>query len=185
MELEKRSPTMLFLSGGLAIVFGLIASFWPLSTALALVILWGAYALVDGVSELATAFRKEVTRTLRVFYIVAGVIGVLAGLFAIFRPVASVVALSWVLGVWLIVRGIMEVAAAFVVTSRQRWILVVGGILWIIAGVIFTANPGVAALALAMWPGILAIGWGILLVGAGLAVRSMTKNAASARHLPA
>ena len=41
-------------------VFGLVAAFWPISTALTLVMVWGVYALVSRCSEDVTnAFRMK------------------------------------------------------------------------------------------------------------------------------
>ena len=103
----------------------------------------------------------------------SGILGVLAGIVCVFRPFSSAVALAWVLGIWLIVRGIVEIAAAFAhVHPRPRWLMVLGGVLWIVAGLLFVANPGESALTVSLWLGILAIFSGALLIGAGFAVRA-------------
>lgn len=44
--------------------------------------------------------------------------------------------------------------------------------LWIVAGLLFVANPGEGALTVSLWLGILAIFSGALLIGAGFAVRA-------------
>ena len=56
-ELMKRSSTSLLVFGALAVVFGLVASFFPVATALTLVVLLGVYALIDGVAAGVMAFR--------------------------------------------------------------------------------------------------------------------------------
>ena len=48
-QLGQRSPTSLFVFGALAVVFGVIAAIFPVATALTLVVLWGCYALIDGI----------------------------------------------------------------------------------------------------------------------------------------
>jgi uncharacterized membrane protein HdeD (DUF308 family) len=45
------------LRGLVAVLFGVAAFIWPGLTLTVLVILWGAYALVDGVFALVAAFR--------------------------------------------------------------------------------------------------------------------------------
>lgn len=168
----QRSATFLLVSGGLAILFGIVATVWPIGTALTLVIVWGCYALVDGIAALVAAFRPEGRRS-RVLLLLSGIVGVLAGLIAVFRPISSALALAWVLGIWLVVRGVIEIVAALGHDHpRPRWLMILGGVLWIIAGILFVANPGAGALTISLWLGILAIVWGVLLVGAGLAVRS-------------
>lgn len=55
-ELMKRSSTYLLVSGALAVVFGIVAALFPVGTAITLVILWGVYALVDGIAAVIMAF---------------------------------------------------------------------------------------------------------------------------------
>lgn len=175
-DLGKATSTALFVKGVIACLFGVVAMAWPLSTAVTLVIIWGVYALVDGVTALAAAFQSGNNTGRRGLEIIIGIIGIAAGLIAIFQPISSAVALTWLIGIWLIVRGILEIAAAFGQTARPRWLLILGGALWILAGVIFVANPGSAAVGLALWIGIIAFAWGVLFIGAGFTVRSATKQ---------
>ena len=75
-----------------------------------------------------------------------GALALIAAFYAIFRPAASAVALTWVLGIWLIVRGIFELVGAFASTvATPRWLLALGGVLSLLLGFLFTANPGTGA----------------------------------------
>ncbi|MEU0091953.1 DUF308 domain-containing protein [Kribbella sp. NPDC006257] len=49
----------------------------------------------------------------RNWLVVIGVIAVVAAFLAIASPGLTAVTLTWILGIWLIVRGVFEVAAAF------------------------------------------------------------------------
>lgn len=177
LDFARRSSLVLIVSGLLASVVGVIALAWPALTLLTLVLIWGWYALVDGILALAAAFRPG-NRNSRVFLGIIGVIGVVAGLLAIFRPFDSSVALAWILGLWLLARGVSEFISAF---SQQRetsrWLLLLGGLLFFIAGAIFIANPGTAALTMSRWLGICAILWGVFILGAGIARRSAARAA--------
>ena len=176
-SIAQRSATALFITGAIAIIFGIIATAWPMASALALVFMWGIYALVDGVISLVLAFRPEGS-TARVWLIINGILGIIAGLWVVFQPIAGAVVLAWVLGFWMLVRGIMEFAAAFSHGNvRPRWLVILGGVLWVLAGILFLANHGSAALAIALWLGILAIIWGITLIAAGFTVRKAAKDA--------
>ncbi len=175
-DLSKATSTMLFAKGALACLFGIVAMTWPLSTALTLVILWGAYALVDGVTTLVAAFRGGGAGTRRTLDIAMGVIGVVAGLIAVLRPFSSAVALTWVICIWFIARGILEIVAAFGESQGPRWLLLLGGLLWIGAGALFAANPGAAALGLTIWLGAVVLAWGLLFIGAGIAIRAAKKR---------
>ena len=170
-DLMKRSSTYLLVSGAVAVIFGLVAAFFPIPTALTLVVLWGVYALIDGILAAAMVFRPGPDQS-RGFLLLTAIAGIVAGLIAIFSPTTAGIVLTWVVGVWLIVRGVFEVIAAF--TQRgasNRWLLVLGGAFWLVAGWLIVAYPGVAALSIALWLGVLAIIWGVVLLVVGFAVR--------------
>lgn len=173
---SQRYWNVLIFTGIAAVIFGIIAIAWPAETALTLVLVWGWYALIDGVIEISAAFRPE-GRATRGLLIFTGVVGVLAGLIAIFRPLESAVALAWVLGIWLVVRGISSLISAFSFESvTPRWLLVLGALCFLIAGVIFILNPGAAALTLSIWLGVLALMWGVSILIAGFALHRMSSK---------
>lgn len=179
-NLLRRSSNQLFITGAIAIVFGLIAAIYPIGTAVTLVVIWGAYALVDGVLALITAYRPE-GRPARAVLIAVGAIAILAGLMALFRPVDSAVALAWVLGIWLIVRAVFELASAFADQPRgPRWLIALTGALWLLAGILIVSFPGQAAVTIAVWLGLIAIGCGILGILAGFALRSKAAQVSDA-----
>lgn len=165
-DLTKRSATTLYVVGGLAVVYGLISCFWPGITTLSFVIMWGVYALIDGIGSLIGAFTEKQNRA---WSAIIGVIGILAGLLAILRPGLSLATIGWVLGFWLLVRGIAEFIAAFAQPGiGQKVLFALGGVFWFIAGVLTVANPLEATVAWTFWLGLLAIGWGVALLVAGL-----------------
>jgi len=165
---------VLVVRGAIGIVVGVVAMVWPDITVLALVVLWGFWALFDGIGSGVAAFRVEGAGP-RTMYAVIGLVSLVAAFFAIFRPIETAVALTWILGIWLIVRGVMEVLGAF---SRDaegpRWLHLLGAALSIAAGVLFVANRGVAAVAVVFWLGLVALLWGIAFVAAGLYARRVT-----------
>ena len=162
---------MLVVRGAIAIVFGILAIIWPIQTAVALALLWGFWALLDGVSSLVQAFQPA-SRGRRLWLVFIGVIALIAAFFAIFSPAVTAVALTWILGIWLIVRGVFEAVGAFS-SSRQipRWLLLVSAALSLILGILFVANPGAAAVGLAVVLGIIALIWGAVFLAIGLAMR--------------
>ncbi|GAA3134170.1 uncharacterized membrane protein HdeD (DUF308 family) [Kribbella aluminosa] len=162
---------MLLVRGVIGIVFGILAIAWPISTAIALALLWGFWALTDGIGSVVQAFQPEY-RGSRVWLIVLGVIALLAAFFAITSPGMTAATLTWILGIWLIVRGIFELAGAFF--SQQvmpRWLLVLNGALSLLIGILFAANPGAGAVSIAVLLGITALIWGVVLIGVAWSVR--------------
>ena len=108
----------LVLRGAVAVVFGIVAMVWPQSTATALAFLWGVWALADGFGSLLQAFQPADSRSSRWLLVPMGLLAVVAGLVAVTSPAMTAVALTWVLGIWLLLRGLIE--------ARRRVRVVVG-----------------------------------------------------------
>ncbi|MGB7817177.1 MAG: DUF308 domain-containing protein [Ornithinibacter sp.] len=163
---------VLVTQGVIAVILGIVALVWPNITILALVVIWGVWALVDGIAMGAAAFRPGPTGQ-RILFGIMALIGIAAAFFAFFRPGLTAAALTWVLGIWLIVRGLFELFGAFSSTrSAPRWLLVLGALLDLLLGILFVANPGTSVVAIIWLIGIVAIAWGIVFIVLGLIVRS-------------
>jgi uncharacterized membrane protein HdeD (DUF308 family) len=168
------APTwqMVVLRGVIGIVLGILALVWPISTALTLITLFGAWAFIDGASSLVQAFARPAPGLVRVALGVMGVLGVIAGIFAIFHPIKAAVTLTWFLGIWLIARGILGLVIAFGGSSMTpRWLIVVGAVVDFLLGLLFALNPGRGALGIATFLGIVALAWGVAYLVAGLTLR--------------
>ena len=115
---------MLLFRGVLGILFGILAIAWPIETAIAFALLWGIWALADGVGSIVQAFQPDAKG--RVWLVLMGLIALIAAFFAIFSPGVAAVTLTWILGIWLIVRGVFEIVGAFT-SSRRHVALAAGG----------------------------------------------------------
>ena len=158
--------------GGVAVVFGVLAMAWPLETATALALLWGVWAVADGVGSLAQGFWPGAGSDSRWLLVAMGAIALIAGIVAVTSPKVTAVALTWILGVWLIARGIFELAAAMMSsTTVPRGLLGLAGLVDLLLGVLFAANPGKGAVGIAFLLGLVAFVWGAVFVLVGLWVR--------------
>jgi uncharacterized membrane protein HdeD (DUF308 family) len=167
-EMLARRWWLFALRGAVAILFGLLALIWPGLTLVVLVVLWGAYTLVDGATELYLAITHR-----DVVHGVLGVVGVVAGLVALFWPGITALALLVVIAVWAIVGGVLEIVTAIrlrKVIEHERF-LVLSGVLSVVLGIILLATPSTGALALVVTIGAFAILWGIVLVLLSLRLR--------------
>ena len=172
----------LVVRGGLAVVFGVVAMAYPQSTASALALLWGVWALADGVVTLVLAFRGPRSPA-RPALAVMGVVAIAAGALAVSDPGLTAVALTWILGIWLIVRGLLEAAAAMLDRrAESRWGVLLSGAVDIVLGLLFVLNPGDSVVGLAVVLGIVAVVWGVVLVVAGFVVRSRQGSTGVAVH---
>jgi uncharacterized membrane protein HdeD (DUF308 family) len=176
--------TVLLARGVVAVVFGIIAMAAPITAALSLVLLWGLWALVDGIGALVHALTSG-TVAERLLMAGLGVVALFAAVVAITSPQMTAVALTWILGVWLAVRGVVEIVTA-VVTRGEGWPALIGlGLLDGVLGVLLMANPGSAAIGIAWFIGLLALVWGIVLVGLAVATRSAQRGAGARPAGPA
>ena len=173
----QRSAGILITMGAMAALLGIITVLVPMGTAVALVMIWGAYALIEGVTMLIAVFRGKSAHG-RGLGIMAGIIGVIVGIAALIHPFAGVATFTFLIGIWLLIRGVVDLVAGIkgtAGTTSRVW-LIISAVLWIIGGVLFMVNPGVGALTITLWLGILAIAWGVALVVAGFTVRSQRKK---------
>ncbi|GAB1824061.1 HdeD family acid-resistance protein [Herbidospora sp. RD11066] len=150
--------------GLLAIVFGVVTLAWPGITLVALVYVFAAYAIVNGLFTIAGAFR-EANAGSRSWMIFSGVLGVIAGIVVATWPAITALVLLWLIGAWFVVTGLLEIIAA--VHARRRidsdWSLMTAGVLSVVFGVVLVIWPAAGALSLAWLIGILAIILGVAL----------------------
>ncbi|WP_421695763.1 HdeD family acid-resistance protein [Aestuariivirga sp.] len=155
----------LLLRGIAAIVFGVLAFAWPGITVLSLVILYGAYALVDGVFAIFAAISGG-TPAPRWWLAIVGVVGVLAGISAFAFPALVTLYLLLFIGVWAIVSGVFEIIGAIRLRKEidNEWLLILHGVITVLFGLVMVFEPVTAALALIWVIGAYAIAAGVLLV---------------------
>jgi uncharacterized membrane protein HdeD (DUF308 family) len=158
---------MYIVRGVLSIAFGVLTLTWPGLSLVALVIMYGAYALVEGVvaTVLGVARRGEDDRWWAI--VLAGVVSVLAGILALAWPAITSLALLYIIGAWALVHGVLEIIEAF----RDGWYLAVFGALSIVFGLFVLFRPLTGALAL-LW----AIGWWAIFAGVVLIVHAFTRR---------
>jgi uncharacterized membrane protein HdeD (DUF308 family) len=187
LEVVARSWWILLLRGVLAIGFGVAALAWPEITILALVIVFGAYALVDGVLDIMMAAGGRgpagapLSGGIRTWLVVMGLIGIAAGLVAFFWPDITAVALLWVIAFWAILVGLLQLLTAWRLRAEltNEWMFVLAGLLSIALGVLLAVRPDLGALAVVTWIGIFAIAWGVALSILAFRVRGLSIDAAS------
>jgi uncharacterized membrane protein HdeD (DUF308 family) len=136
--------------GALAIAFAVVILIWPNIGLATLVALFGAFALVSGVTTIAGAFSVPSTGGRRAWLVIEGLIGIAVGVAVVVWPDVSALGLLYVIAAWSITLGIIEIALAIdLPLSTERSVLLgLGGVLSIAFGVIMFAHPGAGAVAL-------------------------------------
>lgn len=164
----------LLIRGIVGILAGILAITWPGLTIAFLVALFGAYAFVDGVTNLVRGLRRTPTHDRSWVAVFQGIVGIAAGIMAFIWPNVMALALLLWVGAWAIVTGVLEIAAAIRLRReiRGEWLLALSGVLSILFGAVLFAFPALGAVGLAWGLGAYAIASGAVLVA--LAVRLRT-----------
>jgi uncharacterized membrane protein HdeD (DUF308 family) len=165
------------LRGFVAIAFGVLTLLVPQITLAALVLLFGAFALVDGVLSLMTAIRAPRQRRGWWTFLIVGVAGIAAGLVTFLDPVLTEIALLYFIAAWAIVRGVFEFLAAIELRRNiaNEWLLALSGLLSVAFGLLIAVDPGSGAVAIAWLIGLYAIVAGTLLLGVAWRLRGLSE----------
>src|SRR2546428_5158168 len=102
----------LALRGVLAILLGVAVVVLPGVTLAALVVLFGAYAMVDGVLAIIAGVRAAERHERWWSPVLKGLAGIAAGVVTFVQPALTALALLYLIGGWGIVTGILEIVAA-------------------------------------------------------------------------
>ncbi|HET8713582.1 MAG TPA: DUF308 domain-containing protein [Gemmatimonadales bacterium] len=161
------------LRGIVTIVFGALTLLYPTITLQVLVLLFGAFAIVDGSFMLVSAIANRRGLPRWVVLVVGGLLGMAIGVVTLLMPAITAVALLALIAAWAIVMGIAEIAAAIRLRKEisGEWVLVVSGLLAVAFGGFIIARPGLGALAIVLWIGAYALVSGALLVWLGVRLR--------------
>ena len=165
----------LALRGLFAVLFGITAFVLPGITLAVLVLLYGAYALVDGVFAIAAALVGRTVRHALVGPAVRGLLGIAVGVMTFVWPGITELALLYMIAAWAVVTGVFEIVAAIRLRKeiQGEWLLVLSGVLSVLFGLALVVYPGAGALAIVWLIGPYAIVFGVLLLVLGFRLRSL------------
>ena len=160
----------LALRGLVAVLFGLLTFFLPGITLVTLVLLFGAYALVDGVFNVLAFFRVASHQWA---LLVEGVVGIIAGVLTFAWPAITAFALLYLIAFWAILTGIFEIVAGIRLrkTIANEWLLLLMGFLSLLFGSLILVAPGTGALAIVLWIGAYALVFGVFLLALAFRLR--------------
>ena len=171
----------LALRGLVAILFGLAALLWPGLILAVLIVLFGAYALVDGILALIAAFRSSRHGVRRPLLFIEGLIGILFGIIALLWPGPAALALLYIIAFWAILSGIARLVMAVMLRGvvKHEWSIALSGVLSVILGVVLLLLPGAGLLAYTWLVGLLALAVGIALIYYAFRVRGQRTSGTS------
>jgi uncharacterized membrane protein HdeD (DUF308 family) len=154
-----RNWWMLAVRGVMGIVFGIVALVWPESTKFALVLLFGAFAMADGIFAVVTGIASNGYFDRWWAVVLEGLTGIVVGVLTFFLPNVTALALIYLIAAWAVVTGIFEIVAAirFRRIIPGEWAMILMGLLSIVLGSTLFVFPAAAEVSLVWLIGIYAI----------------------------
>jgi uncharacterized membrane protein HdeD (DUF308 family) len=155
------------------VLFGIMAFTVPALTLVTLVLLYGVYAISDGMAALwFGVFARSG------WFVLLGIVGVVAGIATFVYPGITAFALLYLIAAWAIGRGAFEIASAIQLRKEISGgsLFIFSGIFSILFGVLLTANPGAGALAVVWIIGAYAFIFGFMMLVLAFRLRGLPKH---------
>jgi uncharacterized membrane protein HdeD (DUF308 family) len=173
VETLTRNWWMWLIRGIAAIIFGILAFRWPAATIVVIGVLFGAYALVDGIFAIFATVRAAQTQQRWWPFLIEGIVGILIAAITFYDIRITLLALYLTIAAWAILTGIFEIIAAIQLRkhiANEIW-LIIAGIASMAFGVLMIYYPLAGALAIVWLIAAYAIVFGILMIGFALRLR--------------
>lgn len=167
------------LRGIAAILFGIVALFWPGLTVFVLLITFGVYAVFDGVLAIFTAFQRKNSDDQWWLWALEGLFTVIIGLMALFWPIATALAFVFWMAVWAIFAGLVRIVSAIRLRKEieGEWALIFSGALLVVWGILMAMVPVAGMLGFAWMIGAFSIIIGVLLISLSFRLKAIKGQA--------
>jgi uncharacterized membrane protein HdeD (DUF308 family) len=181
LHVLARNWWALLIRGIAAIIFGVLAFLWPGATGVALVILFGAYAFVDGIFAIVSAVRAAQAHERWGAFLIEGIIGLAIAAVTIYDLRLTAFALYLTIAAWALLTGIFELVAAIRLRKeiQNEWLLILGGVASIVFGILMIVYPLAGVVTVIWLIGAYAIVFGVMMIGLSLRLRPFAKHEAA------
>jgi uncharacterized membrane protein HdeD (DUF308 family) len=180
LQLLARRWWALALRGVIAVLFGLLTLFIPGVTLISLVLLFGFYAILDGIFDIVSAMKAPGHHWP---LLVEGFVGIVAGIVTFMWPGITAMFLLYLIALWAILTGVLEIVAGIRLREviANEMLLILMGVISTLFGILIIIFPGAGALAIIIWIGAYAVVFGIILIVLAFRLRSFRQLEASAK----
>jgi len=161
--------------GVLAVLFGLLAIFWPDKTPTALVQIFGVFVLIDGVVSLVDGLRRRGSSAGSVNTGI-GIVALVFGALLLLMPKVFLGIGLILVAIWALIVGLLQL---FVVPAMRRrggasWVWnLIAGLLLVALAVVCFANPADAIVGLSIVIGVFAVIIGIVMIALGVKLHQL------------
>lgn len=170
------------LRGLAAILFGLIAVINPDITIYVLVLVFGAYALVDGIFAVLVSLRGSHTDQRWWILLIEGIASLIVGVVSFLNPNITALLFSYLLAAWAILTGVFAIYSAVQMRAHlpNEWLWILSGALSIVFGIAIAVLPAAGILVWSYLIGIYAVLAGIALLGFAVRLRTHHRSGTGA-----
>jgi uncharacterized membrane protein HdeD (DUF308 family) len=178
---------LVLLQGVLSVVLGVLALAMPGVTLGALILLWGLFALLNGVVDVFSAIGAAGSHRSWGWQLAGGLVGILAGLAILRWPGQTALFVLYLVAFWAIMMGIVRVVGAIADHEMlpHAWLVALAGVVSVLFGIAMFAWPGVGLLTLVYLVGIYAIVYGVIACAIAFRLRSLPERMAGTLMPPA
>jgi uncharacterized membrane protein HdeD (DUF308 family) len=178
-QMMSNYRTMFLFRGLVAILFGVLTLVWPRLSLTVLVLLFGLFAVIGGITAVAAALRNHEEHGWGLL-LFEGIVGILAGAVALIWPGITAFAFLFLIAAWAILTGILEFVAplAYPMSGGRAVLMVLAGIISVVFGVLIAIQPAAGLLAVVWLIGIYAIIVGIMYIAVYFESRSLASRLA-------
>lgn len=171
----KRGWWLFLIRGVLALAVGVIAIVSPGATLAAVILLIGAFFIVDGIFSVAKAFSVMRSDASWWLQLVSGLLSIVLGVIVYRWPGETALTLGYLIGVWAIVTGALEIGVAIALRKaiRGEWLYVIFGVISIAFGVGVFLEPGLGLVYLTILIAIYGFVAGVALLGVAFRLRRL------------
>jgi uncharacterized membrane protein HdeD (DUF308 family) len=178
-----RNWWVLALRGLASIVFGLAAFVLPGVTLAVMVLLFGAYALIEGILAIVAGIRAAERHERWWPMVLEGVAGVLAGVLTFVWPAITAVILLYLIAFWALTTGILKIVSAVRVRRHVsgEWLHGLNGLVSVLFGLVLLIVPGLGLLVIVWWIAAYAVVRGVLATVLAFRLRRHLRQAPPAK----
>jgi uncharacterized membrane protein HdeD (DUF308 family) len=170
-----RNWWVIALRGLVALVLGVVMLVMPSTAAVGFLVMFiGAYAIVDGIFALAIAVVNTPPHKDRLWMIIEGTIGILAGIAIFIAPILAAVILLYIVAFWALMTGLFEMIWAVAQWKHMpdNWLMFLGGLFSTLLGILIFTNVAFGAAFVVVVTAVYLILFGVLLIALGFSFKN-------------
>jgi uncharacterized membrane protein HdeD (DUF308 family) len=175
LETLVRNWWVMALRGLVALVLGVAMLLMPSTAAVGFLVMFiGAYAIVDGIFALSIAVINNPPHKDRLWMIIEGTIGILAGIAIFVAPLVAAVILLYIVAFWALMTGLFEMIWAIAQWKHMpdNWLMLLGGLFSCLLGILIFSNVAFGAAFVVVVTAVYMILFGVILIALGFSFKN-------------